>query len=172
MSKIYSETSTANHSNMSSIIDVQKREFLVFGLNNEEYAIDIGTVNELRGYGTVTSIANSPIHIKGVINLRGAIVPIIDLRIKFGQQEPSYDQFTVAIILTVNGQTAGMVVDSVSNVVALSSDQLKPAPKMSSGEEAEFITGIGTVDDRMLILIDVEKLIFTSEISALDRLAA
>jgi purine-binding chemotaxis protein CheW len=172
MSKIYSDTSITNHSGMAGTIDVQTREFLVFGLNNEEYAIDIGTVNELRGYGTVTAIANSPIHIKGVINLRGVIVPIIDLRIKFGQQDPAYDQFTVAIILTVNGQTAGMVVDSVSNVVALTNDQLKPAPKMSSGEEAEFITGIGTVDDRMLILIDVEKLVFTSEISAIDRLAA
>jgi purine-binding chemotaxis protein CheW len=172
MSKIYSDTSITNHSGMSGTIDVQTREFLVFGLNNEEYAIDIGTVNELRGYGTVTAIANSPTHIKGVINLRGAIVPIIDLRIKFGQQDPTYDQFTVAIILTVNGQTAGMVVDSVSNVVALTNDQLKPAPKMSSGEEAEFITGIGTVGDRMLILIDVERLIFTSEIAAVDRLAA
>jgi purine-binding chemotaxis protein CheW len=157
---------------MSGSSDVQKREFLVFGLNNEEYAIDIGTVNELRGYGAVTAIANSPIHIKGVINLRGVIVPIVDLRIRFGQQDPAYDQFTVAIILTVNGQTAGMVVDSVSNVVALTNDQLKPAPKMPSGEEADFITGIGTVDDRMLILVDVGRLIFTSEISALDRLAA
>jgi purine-binding chemotaxis protein CheW len=172
MSKIDSDTSASHYSSMSRTIDVQKREFLVFGLNNEEYAIDIGTVSELRGYGTVTAIANAPIHIKGVINLRDVIVPIIDLRIKFGQQEPTYDQFTVAIILNVNGQTAGMVVDNVSNVVALTKDQLKPSPKMSSGDEAEFITGIGTVDDRMLILIDVTKLIFTSEISGLDRLAA
>jgi len=172
MSKIYSDTNNSTHSNMPGTIDVQKREFLVFGLNNEEYAIDIGTVSELRGYGMVTAIANSPAHVKGVINLRGAIVPIIDLRIKFGQQAPTYDQFTVAIILNVNGQTAGMVVDSVSNVVALTSEQLKPAPKTSSCDDAEFITGIGTIDDRMLILIDVEKLIFNSEISTLDRLAA
>ena len=166
------DTHNTGRSMASDLRDVQTREFMVFGLGNEEYAIDIGNVSELRGYGIVTAIANAPPHIKGVINLRGVIVSIIDLRIKFGSNEPTYNQFTVAIILNVGGQLAGMVVDSVSNVVALTNEQLKPAPHISSDIETNYIIGVGTVDDRMLILLDVDKLIFKSEVAVLDRLAA
>src|SRR5438105_6918460 len=105
--------------------DIAGREFLAFTLGKEEYGIDILKVQELRGYEAVTRIANSPDFIKGVVNLRGIIVPIIDMRIKFNLGEPTYNQFTVVIILNIAGRIVGMVVDSVSDVIALSSEQIK-----------------------------------------------
>src|SRR5471032_2374381 len=105
-------------------------EFLAFTLDEEEYGIDIQKVQELRGYDAVTRIANAPDYIKGVVNLRGIIVPIIDMRIKFKLGEPTYDQFTVVIVLNIGGRVVGMVVDSVSDVITLSAEQIKPAPEM------------------------------------------
>ena len=97
----------------------QGKEFLAFKLGAEEYGIDILKVQEIRGYEAVTRIANAPEFIKGVINLRGIIIPVVDMRIKFKLGEPVYDQFTVVIILNINGRVVGMVVDSVSDVTSL-----------------------------------------------------
>ncbi|MBL8446518.1 MAG: chemotaxis protein CheW [Zoogloeaceae bacterium] len=133
-------------------------EFLTFTLGDEEYAIDILKVQEIRGYDAVTKIANTPDFIKGVINLRGTIVPIIDLRIKFRLGRAEYNQFTVVIILNVSDRVVGVVVDSVSDVIMLAQDQIKEAPQFSGGTNTDHITGIGTVGDRMLILIDIERL--------------
>src|SRR5512137_1011269 len=108
----------------------QGRELLTFTLGSEEYGIDILKVQEIRGYDTVTHIANAPEFIKGVINLRGVIVPIVDMRIKFKVGEPTYNEFTVVIIMNVLEKIVGMVVDGVSDVVALSQEQIKPAPEM------------------------------------------
>jgi len=147
-------------------------EFLAFKLGNEEYAIDIQRVQELRGYDAVTRIANSPDFIKGVVNLRGIIVPIVDMRIKFNLGTPSYDQFTVVIILNIGGRVIGMVVDSVSDVVTLSAEQLKPAPEMGTALNTDYLIGLGTLDERMLILVDIGKLMSSAEIGLLDKLAA
>ncbi len=133
-------------------------EFLTFTLGDEEYAIDILKVQEIRGYDAVTKIANTPDFIKGVINLRGTIVPIIDLRIKFRLGRAEYNQFTVVIILNVADRVVGVVVDSVSDVIMLGQDQIKAAPQFSGGTNTDHITGIGTMGERMLILIDIEKL--------------
>ncbi len=135
------------------------QEYLTFTLGKEEYAMDILKVQEIRGYDSVTSIANSPNFMKGVINLRGVIVPIIDMRIKFNLDNVVYDEFTVVIIINVLGRVIGMVVDGVSDVVTLSSDQIKPAPEFGSSINSEYITGIGTVNEQMLILTDIERLI-------------
>src|SRR3989339_1873689 len=105
-------------------------EYLAFTLGQEEYGIDIQKVQELRGYDAVTRIANAPAHIKGVVNLRGIIVPIIDMRIKFNLGEPSYDQFTVVIILNMDKRVMGLVVDSVSDVITLTPDPERPPPEM------------------------------------------
>ncbi|OGU17846.1 MAG: chemotaxis protein CheW [Geobacteraceae bacterium GWC2_53_11] len=134
-------------------------EYLTFTLGKEEYAMDILKVQEIRGYDSVTHIANSPDFMKGVINLRGVIVPIIDMRIKFNLDNVAYDEFTVVIIINVLGRVIGMVVDGVSDVVTLQSDQIKPAPEFGSSINAEYITGIGTVNNQMLILVDIERLI-------------
>jgi purine-binding chemotaxis protein CheW len=142
------------------------REFLSFRLGGEEYGIDILKVQEIRGYDSVTRIANAPEFIKGVINLRGTIVPIVDMRIKFNVGEVTYNQFTVVIVLNVGSRVVGMVVDSVSDVVALTPEQIRPAPEFHSSMDTEYLTGLGALDGRMLILVEIEKLM-TSETMAL-----
>jgi len=134
-------------------------EYLTFTLGKEEYGIDILKVQEIRGYEAVTRIANAPEFIKGVVNLRGIIVPIVDMRIKFNLGEAKYDQFTVVIILNVAGRVVGMVVDSVSDVIQLTAQQIRPAPDFASSTfDTKYITGLGTIDERMLILVDIERL--------------
>ena len=147
-------------------------EFLAFKLGAEEYGIDILKVQEIRGYEAVTRIANAPEFIKGVINLRGIIIPVVDMRIKFKLGTPVYDQFTVVIILNIGGRIMGMVVDSVSDVTTLTSDQVKPAPEMGTAFNSDYLMGLGTIDERMLILIDIDKLMSSSEMGLVDKLAA
>jgi purine-binding chemotaxis protein CheW len=138
-------------------------EFLAFTLGKEEYGIDIQKVQELRGYDAVTRIANAPDYLKGVVNLRGIIVPIVDMRIKFNLGTPSYDQFTVVIILNIANRVMGMVVDSVSDVITLTADQVKPAPEMGSVLDTDYLIGLGTLNERMLILVDIDKLMSSEE---------
>jgi purine-binding chemotaxis protein CheW len=147
-------------------------EFLAFTLGQEEYGIDIQKVQELRGYDAVTRMANAPDYIKGVVNLRGIIVPIIDMRIKFNLGEPVYDQFTVVIVLNLKDHVIGMVVDSVSDVTTLSREQIKPAPQLGTALDTNYLIGLGTIDERMLILVDIERLMSGSEIGLLAKLAA
>ena len=146
-------------------------EFLAFTLGREEYGIDIQKVQELRGYDAVTRIANAPEYIKGVVNLRGIIVPIIDMRIKFNLGTPTYDQFTVVIILNMASRVMGMVVDSVSDVITLSPEQVKPAPEMGSVLDTDYLIGLGTVDERMLILVDIDKLMSSAEMGLVAQAA-
>ncbi len=143
-------------------------EFLTFRLGAEEYGIDILKVQEIRSYEAPTRIANAPAFIKGVVNLRGVIVPIVDLRIKLGCVNAELNSFTVVIVLNVRGRVVGVVVDSVSDVLALSRDAIRPAPEMTSVVEASFITGIGTVADRMLILMDIESLMASPAMALVD----
>ncbi len=144
-------------------------EFLTFTLGNEEYGMDILKVQEIRGYDAVTEIANTPPFIKGVINLRGLIVPIVDLRIKFNLGSVEYNQFTVVIILNLGSRVVGIVVDSVSDVLTLTPEQIKPAPALSSALDTRYIIGLGTVDERMLILVDIERLMSSSEMALVDE---
>jgi len=134
------------------------REYLTFRLNNEEYGIDILNVQEIRGYEQPTRIAHAPDFIKGVVNLRGTIVPIIDMRLRFACPHVEYNSFTVVIILNLPRRVVGMVVDSVSDVIALSPDAVRSAPEMESCVDSNSILGLGTVEERMLILLDIEKL--------------
>ncbi|HWQ94377.1 MAG TPA: chemotaxis protein CheW [Gammaproteobacteria bacterium] len=143
-------------------------EFLTFTLGKEEYGLDILKVQEIRGYDTVTAIANTPAFIKGVINLRGIIVPIVDMRIKFNLGKIEYNEYTVVIILNVANRVVGMVVDGVSDVITLSPDQIKPAPEFGSAFDTKYLTGLGTVDDRMLILVDIEKLMTGRDMELMD----
>jgi len=143
-------------------------EFLTFTLGDEEYGVDILKVQEIRGYDAVTKIANAPEFIKGVVNLRGIIVPIVDMRIKFKLGKVEYNQFTVVIILNVAGRVVGMVVDSVSDVIMLSPDKIRPAPDFSAQFDIGYLIGLGTVDQRMLILVDIEKLMSGSDMGLMD----
>ncbi|MEB0138742.1 MULTISPECIES: chemotaxis protein CheW [unclassified Undibacterium] len=148
--------------------DIAGHEFLAFTLGNEEYGIDILKVQEIRGYEAVTRIANAPDFLKGVINLRGIIVPVVDMRIKFNLGSPTYDQFTVVIILNIGGRIVGMVVDSVSDVTTLLPGQVRAAPEMGTTFSTDFLIGLGTLEDRMLILVDIDKLMSSPEMGLVD----
>ncbi|MCW5219724.1 chemotaxis protein CheW [Verminephrobacter aporrectodeae] len=139
------------------------REYLAFRLDQEEYGIDILKVQEIRGYEPPTRIANAPGFIKGVVNLRGTIVPIVDMRIKLHCAQADYNDFTVVIILNLRQRVVGIVVDSVSDVMDLASDSIRPAPDVESAIENGCILGLGSVDERMLILLDIEKLMASAD---------
>jgi purine-binding chemotaxis protein CheW len=142
-------------------------EFLTFRLGAEEYGIDILKVQEIRSYEPPTRIANAPAFIKGVVNLRGVIVPIVDLRVKLGCDSVEYNGFTVVIVLNVKGRVVGAVVDSVSDVLELAGEAIKSAPEMHTAVDTGFITGIGSVAGRMLILIDIEQLMASEDMGLL-----
>jgi purine-binding chemotaxis protein CheW len=134
------------------------REYLTFRLDQEEYGIDILKVQEIRGYEPPTRIANAPAFIKGVVNLRGTIVPIVDMRLKFGCSKAEYNSFTVVIILNLRQRIVGIVVDSVSDVMELAADNVKAAPDVESVIDSDAVLGLGSLGDRMLILLDIERL--------------
>ncbi len=152
--------------------EVEGKEYLAFTLGQEEYGIDILRVQEIRGYEPVTRIANAPDFIKGVVNLRGIIVPVVDMRIKLNLGTPTYDQFTVVIILSIAGRVVGMVVDSVSDVMTLTPEQVKPAPEMGTSFDSDYLIGLGTLNERMLILVDIDKLMSSPEMGLIEKLAA
>ncbi len=149
------------------------REYLTFKLGAEEYGIDILKVQEIRGYEPPTRIANAPHFIKGVINLRGVIVPVVDMRLRFDLQDVQVNAFTVAIVLNVAGRTVGMVVDSVSDVIELGGEQIKAAPEFNCAVDSSYITGLGSLEQngqqRMLILMDIERLMRSPEMGLLDQ---
>ncbi|MEK8279176.1 chemotaxis protein CheW [Escherichia coli] len=148
------------------------QEFLVFTLGDEEYGIDILKVQEIRGYHQVTRIANTPAFIKGVTNLRGVIVPIVDLRIKFSQVDVDYNDNTVVIVLNLGQRVVGIVVDGVSDVLSLTAEQIRPAPEFAVTLSTEYLTGLGALGDRMLILVNIEKLLNSEEMALLDSAAS
>lgn len=148
------------------------RELLTFTLGGEEYGIDILKVQEIRGYEAVTTIANAPEFIKGVINLRGIIVPIVDMRIKFRLGKVIYDETTVAIILNVANRVVGMVVDGVSDVITLKAEEIKPPPEFGAGLDVRYLRGLGTVDDRMIILVDIERLMSSRDMELVEHAVA
>lgn len=148
---------------------VGSREFLTFALGEEEYGVDILKVQEIRGYDTVTRLPDAPAFIKGVVNLRGTIVPVVDLRLKFKLPSADYDEFTVMIILNLSDRVIGVVVDRVSDVIALQEKQIFDPPEFGQTVDIAFITGLGSVDDRMLILLDIEGLMSSQDMQLIQR---
>ena len=148
---------------------VEKKEFLSFSLGKEEYCIDILKVQEIRGYELATPIPNTPAYMKGVINMRGIVVPIIDLRIKLNLASVEYNQFTVVIILSIRGRIVGVVVDSVSDVLGLQAEDIKESPQLGAAIKTDYIDGLVTIDGRMLIIVDIEKLVEAEEIIQVEK---
>ena len=138
--------------------------FLAFKLGQEEYGMDILRVQEIRSYEKPTLLPHGPAHLLGVVNLRGVIVPIVDLRIKFGCESVEYNGFTVVIVLNIRGRVVGAVVDSVSDVLELPGEAVRPAPDMDTSQDTSFITGIASLQDRMLILLDIERLMGSNDL--------
>jgi purine-binding chemotaxis protein CheW len=148
------------------------REYLTFRLGGEEYGIDILKVQEIRSFEHPTRLASAPAHILGVVNLRGVIVPIVDLRVRFALGEPAYDAFTVVIVLNVAQRVVGAVVDSVSDVLEIAPQQVREAPQFNALLDASYITGLASVRqgeaERMLILLDIERLMAGAEMGLVD----
>jgi purine-binding chemotaxis protein CheW len=155
--------------------DLGLNQYLTFILAGEEYGIDILRVQEIKGWDTVATIPNTPAYIKGVINLRGTIVPIIDLRERFGLEKLAYGPTTVVIILKVQSETRtrimGMVVDAVSDVYGLAENQMKASPEFGSAIDTKFVRGLATVDEKLVVLLDMDLLLNSGELALLDSLA-
>lgn len=158
--------------NVNSRAKSAEGEYLTFVLGAEEYGLEILKVQEIRGYDAVTQIANTPEFIKGVVNLRGKIVPIVDLRIKFNLGKVEYNEFTVVIILNLHGRVVGIVVDGVSDVIALKEEQIRDVPSLVTSIDTKYIVGLATLDQRMLILVDIEQLMTSQEMALVDAVAA
>lgn len=158
----------SNSKNELSHGNAEKREFLTFVLGDESYALDIMIVKEIRGYEAVTKIANAPDYIKGVINLRGDIVPIIDLRLKFAIGEATYNEFTIVIMLNIGERIVGIVVDEVSDVIKVDEQDIKPPPEFGVAFDSTYLYGLAPIDDLMVILINIESLITSDELGLFD----
>jgi purine-binding chemotaxis protein CheW len=147
------------------------REVLVFILGAEEYGVDILKVQEIRGFEKVTPIPAAPDYLKGIVNLRGVIVPVLDLRVKFALPNPRYDASTVMIVLRIAGRVIGIVVDAVSDVVRLAASEIKAAPQLGSVVDSTYLAGLATQDERMILLLDIEKFLSSGELNLLARVA-
>lgn len=137
----------------------EAEQYLTFRLDGLDYGIPIYQVQEIRGWTKVTPLPNSPRYIRGVLNLRGTIVPIIDLRLRFNLEEVPYDAVTVIVVVNVGSRLAGIVVDSVSDVITLNPEQRRNAPEFEGHANRQFVQGLTQVDDKLLVLIDVDKLV-------------
>lgn len=163
-----SDTHPSAEAGESQVTRTDIREYLTFSLGDEHYALDIMAVKEIRGYEAVTRIANAPEFIKGVINLRGDIVPIVDLRLKFNVGDATYDEFTIVIVIQVHDRMVGMVVDGVSDVIELSREERRPPPEFGVAFDSRFLVGLAKVQDHMVILVNIEALITSQELGLVD----
>ena len=148
-------------------------QFLTFIMAGEEYGVDILCVQEIRGWEQATPIPNAPPHIKGVINLRGAIVPIVDLRLCFGMSAIEYNELTVVIVLKVESattsRTMGVVVDAVSDVYSIVSKQVKPAPDLGDAVNTSYIRGLVNIEEKMVVLLEIDKLLNIEDLLATEH---
>lgn len=159
---------TSATASKSARTDAIAQEYLVFRLGNEEYGIDILKVQEIRGCDRLTRIPNAPSFISGVTNLRGVIVPIIDLRVRFELPNPTHDDNTVVIVLNLNERVVGIVVDGVVDVLSMDVEQIKPTPDVESVLSGRYLLGLGVLDERMIILVNIEMLLSREEMEQVD----
>ncbi len=149
--------------------DTQKDKYLTFHLAGEDYGIEIEYVIEIIGILNITDVPDMPAFIRGVINLRGKVVPIMDVRSRFGLEDREYDDRTCIIVVNIDGTEVGLVVDEVSEVMDIPETNVEPAPKTSKNTEDSYIQGMGKVNNDVKILLDVHKLLFSGEMKALTE---
>ena len=143
-------------------------QYLTFTLGEEDYGIEILRVQEIKGYTGITPIPNTPRHVRGVMNLRGTVIPVVDLRVKFGMAEKEYDKFTVTIVVTVRDKVVGLVVDAVSDVLDIPAGQMRPAPDLGTRTDTRFISGMATMGDKLVVMLDIDRLLGEDELSAVN----
>lgn len=141
-------------------------QFLTFLLGEEQYGVEILKVQEIKGYSAITPIPNTPPHIKGVINLRGTVVPVVDLRAKFSLDAAEYNKFTVIIVVTVGEKIIGMLVDAVSDVLDIAASDIRSTPDLGVRVDTRFIGGMATIGERMTVLLDIDRLLSADEAAA------
>jgi purine-binding chemotaxis protein CheW len=143
-------------------------QYLTVNLADEEYGIDILAVREIRGWTSVTRIPQAPGYVLGVLNLRGAIVPVLDLRLRFGLSREEYTGTTVTVIITVAGRLFGIVVDAVSDVLDVEQNNVRPVPDMGTAVDTEYLKGLTSIGERMVLLLDADKLLQPQDAQMLD----
>ncbi len=143
-------------------------QYLTFSLGDEEYGLEILKVQEIKGYSAVTPIPNTPPHVKGVMNLRGTVIPVVDLRTKFSLDAVEYSKFSVIIIVTVAEKTIGLIVDAVSDVLEIPVAEIRPAPNLGTRTDTRFISGMAELDQKLVVLLDLDKLLSEDDVAALE----
>lgn len=149
-----------------------EEQYLTFRLDGQEYGIAILKVQEIKGWDRMTPIPNSPPYVKGVLNLRGVIVPVFDLRLRFGLPEAERDAFTVIIVVNIGGRLAGIVVDSVSDVINVGAEQKCAAPEYEGQQNREFIQGLAQVEDKLLIILDIDRMVIPETLDKTEPVAS
>lgn len=143
-------------------------QYLTFALGEEQYGVQILRVQEIKGYTGVTRIPNTPDYVKGVLNLRGTIVPIVDLRMKFGMEQQEYDKKTVIIVVEVKGRIMGIIVDAVSDVMNIAAKDIQPAPEFGGAVDVGFINGIGSYGEKLVAFLDIDRVLSVAGTDGLD----
>lgn len=164
-------TAVVEREDQQAVSDEDERQFLTFVLGDEHYGINILKVQEIKGYTEVTRIPNTPDYVKGVLNLRGTIVPIVNLRMKFGMEQIDHTAFTVIVVVVVRDRVMGMIVDAVSDVLTISPNEVKPPPSLGTKVDTSFIDGIGTTGDRLVTLLDIDRVLTEQEIEQVESAA-
>jgi len=165
--------STATTESVQQIgVDTDGNQFLTFQLGEELYGVDILRVQEIKGYTTVTKIPNTPSYIKGVMNLRGTIVPIVELRATFGMETIDYTMLTVIVVVVVRDRIMGLVVDSVSDVLNISKKDIQAPPEFGTRVDVSFLNGIAKWGDKLVALLNIDQLLTESEIQKAATIAA
>jgi len=177
MTDVAHQNTEAGNNIHDMVTDAGENQFLTFVLEQEEYAVDILRVQEIRGWESVTRIPNTPEYIRGVLNLRGSIVPIVDLRMRFNMKSVEYGVTTVIVVLKVikedgsGSRTMGIVVDGVSEVYSVPESEIRDAPDFGTKVRTEFIKGLATIDDKMVIIIDIDKMLNSDELAVVDSVS-
>ncbi len=162
---------TTEQSEMQSSVNNDSQQFLTFDLAKEYYAVDILKVQEIKGYTTITHIPNTPDYVKGVLNLRGTIVPIIDLRLKFGMGPTEPTSFTVVVVVNVRNRVMGFLVDAVSDVLDLPTKDIQPPPELGNKVDISFVAGIGSCDDHLVTLLNIDRVLSEEEVETVGKIS-
>jgi len=147
----------------ATLATADTHQFLTFALGQEEYGVEILKIQEIKGFSAITPLPNTPAHVKGVLNLRGTIVPIVDLRRKFGLPEEAYTKFTVIVVVQVRGQILGFIVDAVSDVLTVTGADIQPTPDLHGQVDTACLTGLAKAGEKLVILLDIDKVLTIAE---------
>jgi purine-binding chemotaxis protein CheW len=143
-------------------------QFVTFNIEDEIYGVDVKKVHEIIGMTKITKVPNSMVFMKGMIDLRGRVVPVVDMRLKFNMEEKEYNEMTVILIVEVMGKLIGMVVDTVSDVIGLKEENIQDTPHFSTKIDTDYISGIGRSDEKLIILLEVDKILTSEEIEKIE----